>query len=79
MILRLLIMKKIRQVFPIYCKSWYLLTYFQCQAHFANPVYESMYAGNTNEMSSLGTENTGGVDEKKGLLQQEDANTQDLL
>lgn len=50
------------------------------KAHFANPVYESMYAGNTNEMTSLGTGNvTTGVDEKKGLLQQDDGNAQDLL
>lgn len=49
------------------------------QAHFANPVYESMYAGNTNEMTSLGTGSAAGVDEKKGLLQQDDGNAQDLL
>lgn len=53
------------------------------KAHFANPVYESMYAGsgNTNEMASLGTGGThAGVDEKKGLLTQDhDVNAQDLL
>lgn len=49
------------------------------KAHFANPVYESMYAGNTNELVSLGTEGTGGGDEKKGLLQQDDASPPELL
>lgn len=39
-----------------------------------------MYAGSNNEMTSLGTgTNASAPDEKKGLLQQDDTNTQDLL
>lgn len=49
------------------------------KAHFANPVYESMYAGNTNEVVPIGTGSTAGIDEKKGLLQQDDGSAQDLL
>lgn len=49
------------------------------KVHFANPVYESMYAGNTNDVATIGTGSTAGIDEKKGLLQQDDSTTQDLL
>lgn len=50
------------------------------KAHFANPVYESMYAGNTNnDVTPIGTGGTAGIDEKKGLLQQDDGSVQDLL
>lgn len=52
------------------------LNYFQ--GHFANPVYESMYAG-SNEMTTLGNGANTAPDEKKGLLQQDDINHQDLL
>uniref|UniRef100_A0A336MF06 CSON015005 protein n=1 Tax=Culicoides sonorensis TaxID=179676 RepID=A0A336MF06_CULSO len=49
------------------------------KGHFANPVYESMYAGSNNEMTTLGNGANTAPDEKKGLLQQDDINQQDLL
>lgn len=38
-----------------------------------------MYAGSNNEMTTLGNEASTAPDEKKGLLQQDDSNHQDLL
>lgn len=51
------------------------------QSHFANPVYESMYAGSNEPVLPCGSSSSCGPDEKKGLLQhnQDESNAQDLL
>lgn len=48
------------------------------KGHFANPVYESMYAG-SSELVLVSNGNGAGADEKKGLLQQDESTNQDLL
>lgn len=51
------------------------------KGHFANPVYESMYAGSTAPSIASGSSNICASDEKKILLQhsQDESNSQDLL
>ncbi|XP_055372745.1 prolow-density lipoprotein receptor-related protein 1 [Condylostylus longicornis] len=51
------------------------------KGHFANPVYESMYAGMPIDQNVTEMTTTGPIDERKGLLQHshEETNTQDIL
>lgn len=52
------------------------------KVHFANPVYESMYAGSSEPaLPSNNSSNCSAPEEKKGLLQhtQDESNAQDLL
>lgn len=52
------------------------------KVHFANPVYESMYAGSSEPaLPSNNSSSCSAPDEKKGLLQhtQDELNAQDLL
>lgn len=79
----------------MFVKQFYLYSFPGQQTRFANPVYESMYAdtmeptllntNNCNGISSISGSNnispaTNSVlEEKTGLLQQDEPNIQDLL